>query len=62
MDPEWEGFWKIVRKEKMLVTSIFSFSHNVFYPSRNKFWFFIQIYFVVYKCFQLGQDQNFVVW
>ena len=27
--------WK--KKEKMLVTSIFSFSHNVFYPTRGKF-------------------------
>ena len=31
-------------KEKMLVTSIFSFSHNVFYPSQNKFQFFRQIF------------------
>ena len=41
-------------KEKMLVTSIFSFSHNVFYPSLNKFQFFSYIYFVVCKCFQFG--------
>ena len=27
-------------KEKMLVTSIFFFCHNVFYPSQNKFCFF----------------------
>ena len=26
--------WK---KKKMLVTSIFSFSHNVFYPMKDKF-------------------------
>ena len=49
-------------KEKILVTSIFSFSHNVFYPSQNKFQFFSHIYFIVYKCFQFGPDKNFVVW
>ena len=32
-------------KEKMLVNSIISFSHNVFYPSQNRFQFFNHIYF-----------------
>ena len=36
----------------MLVTRIFSFSHEVLYPSQNKFQFFRHIYFVVCKCFQ----------
>ena len=49
-------------KEKMLVTSIFSFSHNVFYPSQNKLQLFNYIYFVVCKCFQFGPVQFFVVW
>ena len=31
----------------MLVTSIFSFSHNVFYPFQNKFQFFHENHFVV---------------
>ena len=44
-------FGNIVRKEKMLVTIIFSFSHNVFYPSYDNFQFFSQVYFVVCKCF-----------
>ena len=44
-------FWE---KEKMLVTSIFSISQNVFYPSQNKFQFFGQVYFVVCKFFQFG--------
>ena len=37
-DPETEDFWKgeKEKKEKMLVTSIFSFSHNVFDPSQTK--------------------------
>ena len=35
-------------------TSIFSFSHDVFYPSQNKFHIFIHVYFVVCTCFQLG--------
>ena len=48
-------------KEKMLVTSFFSFSHNVFYPFQNKFHFFGHTYFVVCKCFQFLPVQNFVV-
>ena len=31
-----KSFKTLWEKEKMLVTSIFSFSHNVFYPYRNK--------------------------
>ena len=31
----------------MLLTSIFSFSHNVFYPFQKKFPFFCHIYFVI---------------
>ena len=41
-------------KEKMLVTSIFSFTHNIFYPLKNKFQFWSHIYFVVCKFFQFG--------
>ena len=41
-------------KEKMLVTSIFSHSHNVFYHSQSKFQFLSHIYFVVCKSFQFG--------
>ena len=36
-------FENTVGKEKVLVTSIFSFPHNVFYPIHNKFPFFSQI-------------------
>ena len=36
------------------ITSIFSFSHNVFYSSETKFEIFIHIYFVVCKCLQFG--------
>ena len=36
------------------VTIIFSFSHNVFYPSQKEFLFWSYIYFVVCKCFQFG--------
>ena len=49
-------------KEKMLVTSIFSFSHNVFYPFQTNFIFFIHIYFVVCKCFQFRPLLKFAVW
>ena len=37
-------------KEKMLVTSIFSFSHNIFHPSQTKIEVLIHIYFVVTVC------------
>ena len=49
-------------KEKMLATSIFSFSHNIFYPSQDKFPFLSHIYFVICKSFQFGQGQNSVIW
>ena len=49
-------------KEKMPVTGIFSISHHVFYPSHNKYHFFLYIYFVICKCFELGQVKNFAVW
>ena len=42
----------------MLVTSIFSFSHNVFYHSQTKFKFFSHLYLVVCKCSQFGSVQN----
>ena len=55
-DTKTEGFSKHCgEKEKMLVASIFSFSHNVFYPFQTKFQFFILIYFVFCKCFQFGE-------
>ena len=41
---------------KMLVTSIFSFLHNVFHPSMKKFWFFSHPYFIICK----GQGSNFI--
>ena len=37
-------FWE---KEKMLVTSIFSFSQSVFYPSQNQFQILSHTYFIV---------------
>ena len=37
----------------MLVTSIFSFFHSIFYLSKNKFQILNHIYFVVYKYFLL---------
>ena len=46
----------------MLVTSIFSFSHNIYYPSQNKLPYLSYIYLVVCKCFQFGQVYNFVIW
>ena len=40
-------------KEKLLVTTIFSFSHSAFYPYQNKFKMFSHVYEVAWKCFQL---------
>jgi hypothetical protein len=51
----------LLEKEKMLITSIFSFSKNVFYPSPVKFQFFSHVYFVLCKFFQFEQIQNFAV-
>ena len=41
-------------KEKMLVTSIFSYSHIVLYPSQHKLQYLSQNFFVVCKCFDFG--------
>ena len=47
-------FENTVGKGKMLVTSIFSFSLNVFYPIKNRN-YFTNISFVVCKWFEFGQ-------
>ena len=53
---EKEEFRKtLLEKEKMLVTSIFSFSQNVFYPSLNKFQFFHSHFFSSANAFNLDQ-------
>ena len=49
-------------KEKILVTSIFSSTHNVFYPSQEEFLFLIYITAVVCKYFESRPVFNFVVW
>ena len=43
-------------KEKMLVTSIFSFSHNIFYNSQNKFYFF-NLFFLSANASNLDQSK-----
>ena len=64
-NPHFQQFWKgspsktYGEKEKMLVASIFFFSHNVFYPYQNKFQFFCHTYFVICKCFQFSISQKF---
>ena len=50
-----------LEKEKMLVTNIFSFSNNVFYPFENES-DDMRDFFVVCKCFQFGEVKGFVVW
>ena len=53
-DPEKETFRKrtLWEKENMLVTSVFSLSHNVFYQSKIEILFLNNIFFVVCKCFE----------
>ena len=46
----------------MLVTSIFPFSHNVFYRIKDRNHNFSNVRFVVCKCFEFCPVQNFVVW
>ena len=46
----------------MLVTSIFSFSHNLFCTVKGRNYHFSNIIFIVCICVQFGQGQNFVVW
>ena len=55
-------FKTLWEKEKMLESSIFSFSHNVFYTIKDRNYHLCCIYFVVCKCFEFGQGQIFVVW
>ena len=43
-------------KEKLLVTSNFSFSHSVFYPLEKLSAIFIKFEIVVCKVFQFGRD------
>ena len=67
-NPWFLGLWwnrllkTLWEEEKMPVTGIFSISHNVFSPSQNKYQFFGYIYFVVCKCFEFEQVQNFTIW
>ena len=48
-----------LEKEKMLVTSIFSFSHNVFFPIKDKNHHLEYIYFVVCKYFEFAPVYDF---
>ena len=62
-NPKKEAFWKqLWKKEKMLVTSIFSFLHNIFYPSWTKYEILSYNYIVICKYFQFRPVQNFVIW
>ena len=49
-------------KEKLLVTSNFSFSHSVFYPFGKLSAVLIKVKIVVCKLFQFRKVLNFVVW
>ena len=56
-DLEKETFRKHCGKRRKC---IFSFSHNVFYPSQSKSQILNNNYIVICKCFLLGPVQNFV--
>ena len=57
-DPVKEAFWKHCgKKEKMLVTSIFSFSHHAFYPFLNKFKILSHILLLSANAFNLDQSK-----
>ena len=45
-------------KEKLLVTSNFSFTHSAFYPFSELFAIFIKLEIVVCRLFQLGRVSN----
>ena len=47
-----------LEKEKLLVTSNFSFSHSVFYPLGELSAIFIEYEIVVCKLFQFGKVEN----
>ena len=49
-------------KEKLLVTSNFSFSHNVFYLFGELSAMFIKFKIVICKVFHFGPVRNIVVW
>ena len=52
--PGKQAFWKHWEKEKLLVTSNFSFSHSVFYPFRENSGIFVKFKIVVCRLFQFG--------
>ena len=52
----------LLEKEKLLLTSNFSFSHSVFYPFREHSTIFIKFEIVVCKLFKFQRSLKFVVW
>ena len=49
----------LCEKEKVLVTSIFSFSHNIFYPFQNQFQHFIHVLFCGLQMFSIWTSLKF---
>ena len=62
MDPQKDTLKTLWEKEKLLATDIFSFSHNVFYPIKNKNYKISNIWIIVCKCSEFGPVQKIVVW
>ena len=49
-------------KEKLLATTNFPFSHNVFYPFGELSTIFVKFEIIVCKFFQFGKSLKFVLW
>ena len=54
-DPKQEDMRTLLGKKKMLVASIFSFSHTIFYPPQNKFHFSATFILLSADAFDLDQ-------
>ena len=60
--PGKQAFWKHWEKEKLLVTSNFSFIHSAFYQFGELSAINIKFKIVVCRMFQIGPVYIFVVW
>ena len=58
-----KAIWKHCgEKRENAGNQIFSFSHMVFYPIKDRNHHMSCIYFVICKCFEFNDVQNSVVW
>ena len=55
---QYKSFENLCKKEKLLLTSNFSFSHSVFYPFEKLSSIFTKFEIIVSKLFQSGRVEN----